>query len=209
VFQASFHAKNRYFQSSFTFDTSSIVINNMLTYLSLFCLILFNSISNGEAGRIRRQENLLEFAVCPTNHPYETNNGQICCSGDPEIDCEESVYCQALKCEDATSTCPFSFITIANMDPEYDNIYEKIENIYEANRPIYQKNGKCIWWHQLYRHWWTGPCENVGTNTGFAYIEGDEKCPVSFTNTIVWRRGGSDEVIPGVNFINVKYANFS
>jgi hypothetical protein len=31
-------------------------------------------------------------------------------------------------------------------------------------------NDKCVWWHQQYRHWWVGPCENVGTNSGFAYL---------------------------------------
>ncbi len=36
---------------------------------------------------------------------------------------------------------------------------------------------KCIWWYREYRHWWIGPCENVGTNSGYAYIYPDVRCP--------------------------------
>jgi hypothetical protein len=58
--------------------------------------------------------------------------------------------------------------------------------------------GKCIWWNKEYRRWWVGPCQNVGGNAGFAYINEDAPCPY----TTIWRRGGSNEIISGVqNFI--------
>jgi hypothetical protein len=84
------------------------------------------------------------------------------------------------------------------MPPEYNGIYSfnKLNDSPEGNRPVYQKNGKCVWWHRQYRHWWIGPCENVGMNTGYAYVKEDSDCP-SYENT--WRRGGSDEFLHNVH----------
>ena len=41
-------------------------------------------------------------------------------------------------------------------------------------------------WHREGRHWWIGPCENVGSDDGFAYQEDDQKCPSTFG---VWKTG--------------------
>jgi hypothetical protein len=80
------------------------------------------------------------------------------------------------------------------MPPEYNGIYyfDKLIDSFEGNRPVYQRNGKCVWWHQQYRHWWVGPCENVGLNTGYAYAKEDSACP---THEQTWRRSGSNEFI--------------
>ncbi len=79
------------------------------------------------------------------------------------------------------------------MAPEYDGHYSaSLKNGYlEGNRIVYEKNGKCVWWHRQYRHWWVGPCENVGLNDGYAYAESDVECP----SGSLWRRGGSDEYL--------------
>jgi hypothetical protein len=81
------------------------------------------------------------------------------------------------------------------MPPEYNGSYSILhdENIFlEGNRPVFEKNGICLWWHHQYRHWWIGPCENVGSDDGYAFAEEDFDCP-SFEQT--WRRGGSNEIL--------------
>jgi hypothetical protein len=86
---------------------------------------------------------------------------------------------------------------------------ESYNEYLSANRPVYIKDDKCIWWHKEYRHWWFGPCENVGGNAGHAYIEEDVSCPfltdvnkpirgTNETLELTFRRGGSDEIITGV-----------
>jgi hypothetical protein len=100
-------------------------------------------------------------------------------------------------------------IDIKNLSPEYDGDYHfdtKGSGYLYANRPVYLKgndaaDGKCIWWHKEYRHWWVGPCENVGNNAGFAYINEDTSCPYPYFNNdfkLTWRRGGSDEIVSGI-----------
>ena len=73
---------------------------------------------------------------------------------------------------------------------------------YSDGKQVFEKDAKCIWWHRQYRHWWIGPCEYVGTNSGHAYIGPDMRCPllsegIQWTE-IDWRRGGSDEPLEGV-----------
>jgi hypothetical protein len=82
------------------------------------------------------------------------------------------------------------------MTPEYDGAYHNdYQNIFlEGNRAVFEKNGTCVWWHRQYRHWWIGPCENVGLNVGYAYGEEDFVCPYSVKT---WRRGGSNEILHG------------
>jgi hypothetical protein len=87
------------------------------------------------------------------------------------------------------------------MSPEYNGQYKffdlkgfSVQGFLEGNRPVYEKNGKCVWWHRQYRHWWVGPCENVGLNAGYAYAENDIECPFGS----LWRRGGSDEILHNV-----------
>ena len=57
-------------------------------------------------------------------------------------------------------------------------------------------DNKCIWWHRRYRHWWIGTCDNIGTNSGYAYISNDVQCPDA--SNINWRRGGSDEYLNNI-----------
>jgi hypothetical protein len=82
------------------------------------------------------------------------------------------------------------------MPTEYNGHYGlDCQNIFlEGNRAIFEKDGKCVWWHRQYRHWWIGPCENVGWNAGYAYAEEDFDCP-DLEQT--WRRGGSNEILHG------------
>jgi hypothetical protein len=89
------------------------------------------------------------------------------------------------------------------MSSEYNGIYSfnSLKDSFEGNQPVYQMNGKCVWWHRQYRHWWVGLCENVGLNTGYAFAKEDVDCP-SYEQT--WRRGGSDEFLNGVH-VYTKY----
>ena len=81
------------------------------------------------------------------------------------------------------------------MSPDYDGQYIKLQDILEANRPIFQQNETCIWWHQPTRQWWIGPCENVGSDIAFAYIENDEACPFNK----IWQRNDTHETILNID----------
>ncbi len=89
-------------------------------------------------------------------------------------------------------------IKAINFPSEYNGIYsfDKFNGTLEGGRPVFQRNGKCVWWHRLYRHWWVGPCENVGKNTGFAYAKEHVDCP-SYEQT--WWRGGSNTFLNDVH----------
>ena len=93
---------------------------------------------------------------------------------------------------------------MVGMSDEYSGTYLPTKYL-EGNRPVFQKEGgKCIWWHYQYRHWWVGPCENVGSNAGFAYLEEDFICPFGEDSFLgqnfqqTWRKGGSDDIIDDV-----------
>jgi hypothetical protein len=87
------------------------------------------------------------------------------------------------------------------MSTEYNGHYQFDfhSGFLEGNRPVYQNNRNCVWWHRQYRHWWVGPCENVGLNDGYAYIEQDVNCVIG---GVEMRRGGTDEIIHGA-YINM------
>jgi hypothetical protein len=173
----------------------------------VFFLVYLSLVLKSESGqKIQHQESILEFAVCPKSHPYESRKGQICCTNrlSPEggVSCGKAVYCGATRCEDYISRCRcevcknYNYLSYENMHPSYDGRYQEIKDILEANRPIFRKNSKCIWWHQLSRRWWIGSCKKVGRNAGFAHTEVDEQCP----RTKKWRRGGSGLLIPNIEF---------
>ena len=135
--------------------------------------------------------------------PSETCNG-------------EAVYCHASSCEDFNSfscaPCLFSigcseYVKINGMSYAYDGLYSPTKYL-ESNRVVFLKDdGHCIWWNYQYRNWWVGQCENVGSNSGFAYLEEDSTCPFndnifsSIQITQTWRRGESDELIDGVEVL--------
>ena len=181
------------------------------------------------------EEDILNFGVCPTSHPFAFNYGQKCCSGKgsltqwTEQSCDgNAIYCDSSSCDDSwpCSHCPatlrigcysYGILRIENLSPFYDGEYYFNSNKeeywhLEANRPIFQginvAEGNCLWWHSLYRHWWIGPCQNIGTNNGFAYIAEDIGCPLlcetikngecRASNPMTWRRGDSNEVISNV-----------
>ena len=181
-------------------------------------------------------EDILDLDVCPKSHPFAFQFGQACCSEQGGLDqwtqtfCNgEGIYCDGPSCEDFR-TCSLgcgeffptcwskATLRIHNLSPDYDGDYSYSELpsnkfILEGNRPVFQGENelkeKCIWWHHEYRHWWIGPCDSIGLNAGFAYIQEDIGCPVECkTETdddgmdycssqipMTWRRGGSDEVI--------------
>ena len=181
------------------------------------------------------EEDVLDFEICPSSHPYAFNFGQKCCSEQgsliqwSETLCNgEVVNCNSSSCEEFRS-CSFgklknsglnvwaqAFITIKNLAASYDGMYhfqaKGGEYSYvEANRPIFQgideREGECMWWQRQHRHWWIGPCANIGNNAGFAYIEEDvgrpAECKTDMSKDNVcsdeikmtWRKGGSDELI--------------
>jgi hypothetical protein len=173
--------------------------------MSTFFWIFFFVIQS-QAGRIRREEDIFDFEVCPESHPYAFSRGQKCCSkqnlNETEFwisdACEaDAIDCAATQCEDLNEDCYRSLSVTGESD--HGGIYKKIDYL-EANRPIYKKEegDSCIWWHQPYRHWLIGPCENVGTYSGYAYLEEDTSCPELYNGRkATWRRGDSDEVIVG------------
>ena len=192
----------------------------------LFISCLYSSLFIASDCRKIKREDIFDFEVCPESHPFAFKQGQQCCktrSNATEATwslqtCDdESVNCPASRCEDLPQACnlckicgKFNYFQIKKISPEYDGTYnfDYDQGFLEANRPVYQKlltNDKCVWWHQQYRHWWVGPCENVGTNSGFAYLEQDFTCPISRNgDQMIWRRGGSDDVIPDVEtFISI------
>jgi hypothetical protein len=120
------------------------------------------------------------------------------------------VYCSDSSCEDFKSKCVCPdckdnhYFRIKNLSPEYDGTYRfDFQNKFlQGNQTVFETNGNCVWWHQQYRHWWVGSCDNIGINAGYAYAEEDVDCPVSAK---VWRIGGSDECIQNVElFLNAK-----
>jgi hypothetical protein len=164
-------------------------ISKMLLKVLLALFLVFQS-----------QGDILEFQVCPESHPIAFHFGQKCCSHlDVVVDatwpsnkCDgEAISCPALSCEDQKSSCNPNLFVASSSGGE---VYSMIEYL-EGNRPIYinDKKETCIWWNKENRHWWWGPCENVGTSSGNAYLQEDNSCPLGLVAT--WRSSGSDEVI--------------
>jgi hypothetical protein len=167
--------------------------NKSVKMLKLFLLLIAFAV-----GLTKQEEDIVNFEVCPESHPFAFQFGQKCCSfGSFENmswssdTCEgEAINCLASSCEDRKSTCnPTVGVFYLNVT----DIYEMVEYL-EENRPIYIDgyNETCIWWIRANRHWWWGPCENVGTNSGNAYLPEDNSCPDYPERT--WRRSGSNEL---------------
>ena len=83
---------------------------------------------------------------------------------------------------------------------KYKNSGIYIKNLdLTGERDVYQhenENELCIWWHKEYRHWWLGNCDNIGQNTGHAYLQPDKNCP-NEGKSGDWKKSGSDETING------------
>ena len=67
------------------------------------------------------------------------------------------------------------------------------------NHQNYQikNNDSCIWWHRGGRHWWIGPCENAGTDSGYAYLQEDLDCIPHGEARGTWRNALTDEAFQG------------
>lgn len=158
----------------------------MLEILKVFLCtsLLFNLQS--ETAQIKK-ENVLEFIVCPQSHPIAINQGRQCSM---PFNVGKTIKCKSSRCEHFYPTCDVTLF-IKGID-DYDKIYSQ-NSFLEANRPIFQDEDKCVWWKYPNRNWWIGPCENVGTNSGFAYMEEDLDCP--FDQPATWRKCGTDEVV--------------
>ena len=113
------------------------------------------------------------------------------------------------KCPICCDTVVTLAITALNFENEeynsnYTASFQNLEkSVFVNNRPI-MKSGKghCIWWHES-RNWWIGPCENVGQNTGYAFLETDLKCPSTSNNVWtpnfgIWKEAATNEVLNGV-----------
>jgi hypothetical protein len=170
--------------------------------MAKYLVIILFFVLQSQAGRIKREPDTYDFDVCPESHPYAFSHGHKCCSkpnlDEPEFWISEACQADAIACpdpccEDLKDECK-GYGKVAG-ESKYSGFYTKIEYS-EANRPIYRKDsGKgdsCIWWHKPYRHWWIGDCEQVGTNSGYAYILEDTSCPDSSNPT--WRIRGSEEM---------------
>ena len=35
----------------------------------------------------------------------------------------------------------------------------------------------CISWHARYSNWWIGSCDTIGTDTGYAWLKENQRCP--------------------------------
>jgi hypothetical protein len=183
---------------------NSIFYNGQQTFLvvkmSKCVIIILFFVLQSQAERLRREEDTFEFEVCPESHPYAFSRGHKCCSK-PNLEepdfwrsnaCRaDSIACPEPCCEDLKDECK-GYGKVAG-ESKYSGFYTKIEYS-EANRPIYRKEeaDSCIWWHKPYRHWWIGGCEQVGTNSGYAYMLEDTSCPDPSNPT--WRVRGSDEM---------------
>ena len=181
--------------------------------MKAFLMILFLA-GSLHARRSVNQNYVLVFDVCPKSYPFAFDYGTKCCTKAYEGKFWSSnrcpgkaAYCPASKCEDSVLTCTVNceyeycvhIVKIGYMSREYNgDYYFEFSNNVEAHRPVYVKRsgGKCIWWHYRYRHWWVGPCENIGRNAGYAYLDEDYTCPFDGAKQ-TWRRGGSDQLIRG------------
>ena len=161
--------------------------------LKLFLLLIAFAV-----GLTKQEEDILNFEVCPESHPIAFQFGQECCSipilaytSWSNDTCKgEAISCPASSCEDQRSTCISAVAALSSINSD---IYDTIEYL-EGNRPIYmnENNDTCIWWNKPTRHWWRGPCENVGTSSGNAYLQEDNTCPDASEST--WINSDTDEV---------------
>jgi len=93
--------------------------------------------------------------------------------------------------------CPVICAGSVNLTGEFGGTFNKTDQ--EANgRAVWKFGKQCIWW-ATFDHWWTGSCNNLGENTGGPWLENRTMCPYGpafDANNQVWRRAGSDEILP-------------
>ena len=184
----------------------------------------------------KEEEDILNFGICPSSHPYAFNLGRKCCSEWGTTTQWRHNHChgEAIPCSSSSCdhTCPcFSceggnylfYLFIANLSHHYDGdyVFDTWNHKYlEGNRPIFQGTdkvrGKCMWWHHKSRHWWIGPCANIGTDAGFAFIEEEIRCITDLNADengdyfeLTWRRGGSHVKISNVEFSRLHQGSLS
>merc|ERR1712179_93424 len=75
------------------------------------------------------------------------------------------------------------YIKIYNyVDHKYMGFYAKTSKFKSRGRPVWRlnKDGKrkdyCLWF-DISNYWWVGPCRQVGSNSGLAYLENRARCP--------------------------------
>lgn len=211
----------------------SIKSNQVRQRVKMLASVVLTILLVGQKVVAQKGEDIFDFGVCPKSHPFAFQSGQQCCSERiTDSDCRgEAIKCNSNSCEDHSYCCADCCkgscrvgedLQIENLSADYDGKYYATKYL-EANRPIfegsYERDGKCIWWHRLYRHWWIGYCDDIGDNAGFAYINEDLGCPSECTpeveigvfpcpeKSMTWRRGGSNEVITGV-LVNASIGRF-
>jgi hypothetical protein len=166
----------------------------MLKLIAVFLCVL-----HSQAETIEQQqqppEDIFDFQLCPESHPSASVDGQNCnCNWYLNSDtCDfRGIDCPTSKCEDLYTRC---YTELLSKD---DKRYQQVAEYLEGNRPIYKADNDddCVWWEKSERRWWSGPCENVGTSSGFAYLAEDYRCPYGqYGKQADWKRGGSDDVV--------------
>ena len=137
--------------------------------------------------------------VCPASHDRAFASGIKCCRYDKfskstkNVEPRNSDICPSGDvigcplgegCEDSPPSC-FQFFELEGFGKEYDGLYNfDSKSQYEASKQLYivepdfgVQGDKCIWWFRPCRRWWLGPCQNIGTNRGFAFIDAEVPCP--------------------------------
>ena len=154
------------------------------------------------------QEVQEKFNLCPQSHPVAFRGGQKCCKN--EVDwsanvCDgEEIDCSDHCCERLDSYCEFETAFNKTQNRKFNGLYSQVDDVLEANRTVYQKNDSCVWWHRGGRHWWIGHCQNIGTDSGYAYLEEDYYCPYGNGGVLkgTWRKGDNNKIIKGIDVVD-------
>ena len=126
------------------------------------------------------------ISVCPYTHGQALNGGGHCCKDGSEDEPRDSIYCksgdfivcpQDDNCEDSPTFCEPS-VEFEGFGPDYDGYYSASDERFENSKRVFILDDKCIWWHLDWRRWIMGSCEDVGSDSGFAYTDGDVRCPI-------------------------------
>ena len=159
-------------------------------------------------------DNQHEFGLCPESHPTAFDSGRKCCSENAESfksswsssACSgSSVDCSSPPCEDLGSSCEgyYPFSVNETLLILFSQIVEKTSYKVD-NRPIYQSNETCMWWHRAGRNWWIGSCEDIGSDSGYAYLKEDLSCPDSDILDGGWRKRDTDGTLVNLDDSNLK-----
>ena len=84
-------------------------------------------------------------------------------------------------------------ITLKSFHPHYNGEY--ILDLYNGRWMFQNTRYGDIWIHEKDNHWWIGHEYSIGQTNGYAWLSESHPWPIGPTQT--WRRGGTDDYIPG------------